>query len=131
MANVRKGKECIITLPNERGAGAKLLETVAKAGVNLNGIVGYEMGPNEACIHVVADDYDKACSAIQNAGYSCQGSDVLLVDVPNAPGSCAEILKKLADEGVDVEYCNATALEGRSLFVIKTKDNDKALAALS
>lgn len=131
MPNVRKGKECIVTIKNEKGAGATLLETVAKAGVNLSGIVGYEVGPNEAHMHVVADDYDKACSAIQSAGYSCQSADVLLVDVANSPGSCAEILKQIANAGVDIEHCYATALGGRSMFVIKTKDDDKALAALS
>jgi len=130
MANVKKGKECIVTIGNEKGAGARLLDTIAKSGVNLSGVVGYEMG-NEAYVHIVADDYDKACTAIQAAGYSCQGSDVLLVEVSNAPGSCAEVLKKIADAGVDVDSCYASALGDRSLFVIKTKDNDKAFAALS
>jgi hypothetical protein len=121
----------MIAMPNERGSGAKVLEILKSAGVNLIGIVGYEMGPTQAALHVVADAPERACAAIQAAGLTCQSVESIAVELANEPGSCAGMLRALADAGIDVDHCYATTNgSGAALCVLRTKDNAKALSVL-
>lgn len=131
MAKSRLGHECQVELSNETGSGAKVFETLANAGVNLSGLVGYEMGPESAVIHVVAEDHDRVCSTLQGAGYKCDSAEVVLVDVENRIGAAAEVFNKLASAGIPVEHCYSTAASGQALMVLRTSDNAKALSVLS
>ena len=131
MASARMAEECVIPIINQTGAGAKALECLEKAGVNLSGFVGYSISAEQAFIHIVADAMDQAFNALTKAGYECQRGKVVLVEVPNVPGGVAKVLRKLAGAGVDVEHCWASALgSGSALCVFRAKDNAGALKAL-
>jgi hypothetical protein len=132
MGNSRIGSECQVTFANETGAGAKLLGALAGAGVNLLGVVGYELGAEQAAMHVLAEDADKACATIRASGYACESVEVVLVDVDDRSGAAAGVLGKLAAAGVSVEHCYATAGSGgKALLVLRTKDNARAMTALN
>lgn len=132
MRNARITQECIVNIKNEPGEGARLLSLLAEKGVNLEGFVGYGMGPDApACMHVAAEKPDDACEVIKGAGFDCQMSECVTVEVPNEPGESAKVLRKLADAGVDVEHCYATAAGiGSGLIILRTKDNAKAVSVL-
>ena len=131
MADAKLIKECQVSITNETGSGAKLLATLEKAGLNMKGVVGYQLGQDQASMHVLVEDYGKACEAIRNAGYSCETVDVALVEVEDRLGAVAEVLGRLAKAGIPVEHCYATAgTGGRSLLALRTKDNVKAMMAL-
>jgi hypothetical protein len=93
-------------------------------------VVGYAMGPDNAAIHVVADDLDKACSALQSAGFDCQKSEAVAVELPNTPGACARMMRDLANEGIALEHCYASASGDKALCVFRSSDNAKTLSVL-
>jgi hypothetical protein len=54
--------------------------------------------------------------------------DVLLVDLENKPGALAEITSKLADEGINIEYCYGTLSRkgGMASVILDVSDIDRA-----
>lgn len=132
MPNAKLSKECIVSMPNEGGSGAKVLEAIAGSGVNVEGLVGYGVSPTQAFLHVLTDNPDGSCAALQGAGLSCECKECVAVELPNEAGAMARTLRKLADAGIDVEHCYGSALgSGQALCVLRTSDNAKAVSLLS
>ncbi|MFI5386031.1 MAG: hypothetical protein ACHQ50_07910 [Fimbriimonadales bacterium] len=130
MANARIAKECNVSTPNEPGAGAKVAQAVADAGVNILGFNAYAEN-DVAKFRLLTADSDKACASFKGAGLSCRCAEVVVVETTHRAGAIAELLGKIAKAGVNVSYCYATATGGESLCVFNTGDNAKALAAVS
>ncbi len=132
MAQTTVGKEFVVTVSDEVGAGASALKILAQAHINLACFVGYGIPGGKANLHFVPEDPDRARTALQNAGYDFQVQDAILHVEADRPGLAADILQKIANAGVQVVHCYATAVGGaNALFVILTQDNDKAIQALT
>jgi len=132
MSNAKLTHECIISMPNEGGSGAKVLEAIAGAGVNVVGLVGYGAGPTQAFIHLLTDNPSQSCTVLQNAGLNCECHECVTVELPNKVGAMAKAMRKLADAGISVEHCYGSALgSGPALCVLKTSDNAKAAPLLA
>lgn len=131
MPNAKVTQECIVSMPNEGGAGAKVLEAIAGAGVNVVGLVGYGTGPTQAFLHVLTDNPSRSCTALQGAGLNCECHECVTVELTNEAGAMAKAMRKLADAGIDIEHCYGSALgSGPALCVMKTSDNSKAASLL-
>lgn len=132
MAHVMKGKEFIIEIPDEVGAGARALEALAKERINLACFVGYGVGGGKAFLHLVPEDADRASAALQASGYQAQVQDALLYVSQDRPGLAAEVLRKLADAGISLIHCYATSVGAtNALLVIRTDNDDRAVEVLS
>lgn len=132
MAQVMKGKEFIIEIPDEVGAGARALQALAKERINLACFVGYGKGGGKACLHLVPEDSDRAAAALRDAGYQAQVSDAMLYVSEDRPGLAADVLRKLADAGISVVHCYATSVGAtNALLVIRTSDDERAAEVLS
>lgn len=129
MAHARVATECSVETADAVGVGAKVAECLSAAGVNLSGFCGYS-GGGKAYFLAVADDSDKASAALKGAGYACECNQVVVASTTNRPGAMAEILRKVANAGVDVEYAYATAHGGEAICVVRASDAAKAAAAL-
>ncbi len=131
MARARVASECTVKVKNEIGAGAKVAECVARAGVNLTAVCGYGYG-EEAHFLLIPDDAQKASSALQAGGFSCEMGEVAVVEAANRPGAMADILRRVADAGIDVDYAYASASgSGDALCVLKVADAARAVTALN
>ncbi|RMG25671.1 MAG: ACT domain-containing protein [Armatimonadetes bacterium] len=132
MAHVTKGKEFIVEIRDEVGAGAAALETLSKQRINLACFVGYGVPGGKAYLHLVPEDPERAQAALASAGYAVQIHDAILYVAEDRPGLAADVLRTLADAGISVEHCYATSVGAtNALLVIRTKDDDRATAALS
>jgi hypothetical protein len=128
---VREGKECIVTISDEVGAALGPLGTLAREHINLACFAGYGVGGGKAFLHLVAEDADRAATSLKNGGYDCTQLDALLVVAPDRPGLMVDVMKKLANVGVSVEHCYASAVGGGDvLIVLRTTDNVEAASAL-
>ncbi|MER3414356.1 MAG: hypothetical protein C4341_09040 [Armatimonadota bacterium] len=132
MAQVMKGKEFIVEIPDEVGAGARALEALVKDRINLACFVGYGTGGGKAYIHLVPEDSDRALTALRGAGYQVQVSDAVLYVSEDRPGLAADVLRKLANAGINLVHCYATAVGAtNALLVIRTSDDERAVGVLS
>jgi hypothetical protein len=79
------------------------------AGVNIDGVCCLATGGGTAPVHILVEDVTATRSALQNAGLEVSDErDVIVVDVPDSPGTMAQVARKLADAGVNIELAYTT-----------------------
>jgi hypothetical protein len=91
-----------VTLQEDRpGALAGALEAIARAGINLEGMVEFD-----GVLHVLTRDAPGTTKALRGARIRVRGErPVLLVGVEDRPGASAAVLRRLADAGHNVDFC--------------------------
>jgi hypothetical protein len=105
-------KDLTVILEDRPGALADLGEATGKAGINIDGMCGvlYE---GKGVIHILVEDAAAARRALEGAGCDVREErDVLIlrhgVDIIDRPGQTGEIMRRLADEAINVDLVYAT-----------------------
>ncbi len=129
-------KDLKITLENRPGTLADLSEALGIAGVNIEGICGFarEVRGSEDrefvthVAHLLIDDALPARKALDRAGIKVEEErEPMVVDIRDRPGELAIITRRLADEGVNIDFFyNAT----RTRIVLGVSDTEKACKLL-
>jgi hypothetical protein len=121
-------KDLTVTLDDQPGKLAELGEATGKANVNIEGMCATTSG-GKGEIHILVDDATAAGSAVGDAEIQVDRErDVLVVEVEDRPGTMAEVTRKLADAGVNIELAYTTF--GGVKVVLGVDDLEKAKAAL-
>ena len=129
--SIQKMTEFTIQCPHRPGEMTRVLDTLARAGVNVQAFCGYGQG-DKASLMLVPDDEKKTSSTLTTAGITFQTNDVIAYFGDSGSGKGASLGRKLSDAGVNIDYAYAsTTGQGDSMFVFATKDVDKALDVLS
>ena len=116
-----------VILQNRPGTLADAAEAIGRAGINIDGACGFPAG-NEGVFHVLVEDAQGARQAVEQAGLEVRGErEVLVTPVENRPGAGGEIMRKIADAGVNVDLVYMTA-DGR--LVLGPDDVQRAQQAL-
>ncbi len=102
-----------IVLVNRPGTLADAAESLGRAGINIEGACGFPSG-GEGIMHVVVEDPQSARLAIEQAGLEVRAErEVVVLDrLPERPGSLGEVLRRIADAGVNVDLLYLTT-DGR------------------
>lgn len=98
-----------VDLPDAPGELAKLLEILARASINIDAMSA-NSGKGHSYVSLITDQPIKARQSLSKAGYACSQRTVIVVSVPDEPGSFAALVRKLGDAGVDIE--SVVHLEG-------------------
>ena len=105
---------------NQAGALARTLEPLAKAGADLQVVMGYRYPGNEEKavieLHPVAGK--KVTSAAEKAGLGASSIPTLLVEGDNRPALAHKIAQALADAGVNLSFLVAQVLGKRFVGTI-------------
>ena len=116
-----------VILPNRPGTIADMGEAAAKADVNIEGVCGFP-SEGQGVLHVLIDDAAAARAAFEAAGLQVTGErEVLVLEVEHRPGTLGELMRRIADAGVNVDLLYVA--NGNRL-VIGADDPEKARAAL-
>ncbi len=130
---IRKVAYFAVDVPNRPGEGARVLGTLAEAGVNLLAFSGFPSG-RKAQLDFIPEDvavFKKAVKAAkirtrpQKFGFLAQGDD--------RKGAVADLLKRLAEKKINVTAIDAvSAGSGRyaAILWVETKDVNKAAKSL-
>ncbi len=114
----------IVTLENKPGTLAKVAETVAAKGVDLMTGAGFALG-NTGGFAFIANDEAGARAALDGAGIAYRETEIVPVSVENRPGGLAEVARKLADAGINVDLAIPTGMTGGKV-TIAIGSNDPA-----
>ena len=120
-------------LENRPGRLLYLLNILAEAKVNLvahNIVDASDFG----IVHMLVDEPRRALEAIRAAGLTCAATTVLALAVPDQPGAFVDqVLKPLAEAGVNIEYSYAYSAPGtgKAHVVIKVDDLERGEKALA
>ncbi len=129
---VRKVVALTVDVEDRPGALAELTQPVADAGINLLAIYAGPMGGGKAKVSCVPDDPDKLRALAAEGGVSVQEREILFVEGDDRPGAGAEVARKLANGGLNIEVMLGTGSAGKFAMCIAVapEDVDRAAAAL-
>jgi hypothetical protein len=105
-------KDLTVMIEDRPGTLADLGEATGKAGVNIDGMCGFP-SEGKGVIHVLVEDADATRRALEGAGLEVRDErDVLILrqgtDIVDRPGQTGEIMRRLADEAINVDLIYAT-----------------------
>ena len=125
-------KQLAIFLDNRPGTLARVCEALSKAKINIYAITTSDT-IDHSVIRMVVSDASKAITMFEEHGTLVVEDDVIMLEGDNKSGSLAKIANKLADAGVNIEYCySATSPNAKKgLMILRTSNAHKALKALN
>jgi hypothetical protein len=127
---IRRVQYFYVMAPDKAGEGARALQTLRDAGVNLVAFTGFPVGKRSQ-LDFVPEDPSRFRVAARKAGWKVTGPKVaFLIEGDDRPGVCAEILGKLAAAKVNVTATEAVcAGSGRFGAILWVKPRDVTRAA--
>lgn len=97
-----------IGLLDQPGSLAKASATLGRAGVNIEGACGY-VCRGQGMYHVLVSDAELARRALIDSGFDILAERrVVVLPVANEPGAAAELLRRIADAGLNVDLLYGT-----------------------
>ena len=106
----------IVQLADRPGELARITEAIAQKGINIAGFAGTTAGGSGAVV-LITNDEAGTRSALASTGRIVRETELVTVGLENRPGSLAEIAKKLADAGINVEAALPTGMSGNTVQV--------------
>jgi hypothetical protein len=118
-------------VPDEPGAGAKVLSALKDAGVNLSVYLGFPAGGGRSQLDLVPEDAAALQKAAGAMGITLIGpKHAFLAQGDDRVGAVAELTRRLADAKVNVTAAAATAAgAGRYGMVLWVAQGDYEAAA--
>jgi hypothetical protein len=118
-------------LENKAGTLAAALEPLAKAGADLQIVMGYRYPgePTKAALELYPVINKKTTQAAGAAGLAVSGIPVLLVEGDNRAGLGHSIAQAVADAGVNVDFLVAHVIGKKYSAVIGFANDTDALKA--
>lgn len=125
-------KQLAIFLDNRPGTLARVCDALSEAKISIYAITTSDT-VDHSVIRMVVSDKDKAIMVFEEHGTLVVEDDVLMLEGDNKPGSLARLAHKLADSGVNIEYCySATSPNAKKgLMIMRTSNAQKALKVLN
>ena len=116
-----------VILRNVPGTIADAGEAAGRAGVNIDGVGGFECG-GEGVMHVLVEDADVARQAFEGAGLEVRAErEVIVVELADRPGEMGRTMRRLADADINVDL---VYLATNTRLVLGPDDVDAARATL-
>lgn len=123
------GSELTFVTENQAGMLEKVLAPLKEAGINILAMSAWGEG-DKAQFLIVTDDNEKAKQALQQAGFEPKQNEAVFIELENQPGTLAEAAKKIADAGVNINYCYFSATGPSAIAIFSSKDNAKLVSVL-
>ncbi|MFA5794884.1 MAG: ACT domain-containing protein [Candidatus Brocadiia bacterium] len=128
---MRITKQFAIMSINKPGVLANIAKSLAEKKVNIIAMIisdAVELG----VLRIVVDKVDVARPVLTRLFSDVTETDVLLVDMPNRPGTLADVAEKLGQAHININYAYATtgAMGGQTTVILKVQYPEKAIEVL-
>jgi hypothetical protein len=119
-------------LDNRAGVLAALAGDLGRHGICIRALTVANL-VDHAVIRLVVTEPQKALHLLGERGVLALTSQVLAIDMPNQAGALADIARRLAAAGVNIEYAYGSGPDGagRAVAYMHVSDLKKARAALA
>jgi hypothetical protein len=119
--------ELNLRLPNSPGALASVCDLLSNERVNILAIE-LEAG---GLLRMVVDNHIHAGALLRDRHHQVTERDVIVLGIPNGPGSLASVLRLVADAGVNIDYAYGGGSETGSTatVILGVEDAQRAGAA--
>ena len=123
-------KQLSIFLENRTGRINEVTKILGANGINMQAFSMAETA-DFGILRLIVPDVEKAVEVLRAADFAVMLTDVLCVNCPNVPGALAEILDKLAEKRIFIEYMYAFSDSGSANVIIRPDDVQAAVKVLS
>lgn len=120
-------KQLTVAWQNRPGELANVCRVLAEVGVNIEALATAEAGEYGA-VRMVVDDVEAARKVFHDAAVAHTTIDVLVIELPNLPGTLSEVAGRLSEERINIEYFYSAVAPGveRAFGVFKVSDPQRA-----
>lgn len=120
--------EVYVEIANRPGSLGVVSEALGREGINIDGF-----GVWNDSARLLVGDVDRALEILRSEGFVCGTQEVLRLDVPDQPGTLAELARELGRAGINVDYAYTVTPrhDGACAFVLAVIDPRAAEAALA
>ena len=126
-----KIEQIAIFMENKPGHLRTICGVLAEAGVN---IVTLSLADTQqyGILRLLTNNTEKARSALTQAGFVVNTTEVLAVEVDDKPGGLLRILDIISEGGINIEYMYAFTFHNaeNAVMVFRFDSPDKAIALL-
>lgn len=124
-------KQLSIFVENKKGGLAEILNEIGKGGIDICALSLADT-TDFGILRMIVDDAEKAEKILTEHGVVVKINQVLGLAVDDTPGGLATALNALGAGDVAIEYMYAFVGESdkHAMVVLRTDDNEKALATL-
>ncbi len=129
---VKPVKQFSVFLVNKPGILSQVCDELARKKVNVSALTLMD-SVEHGVFRLVAEDEGQARAALSRLNIPTTETDVLSVEMPNRPGSMADVCSKLNAQHISIKYAYVTsgAPGGRTVGIFKVDNIKKALKVLS
>jgi hypothetical protein len=121
----------IVDLKNKPGEFAKVAESIASKGINLTGFTGATCG-DTGSVALTTNDEAGTRRILTDGSWTYRELEVVTAGLADQPGSLAQVARRLANAGVNIEAAIPTGMSNGKVHVGFVTDNPaKAKEALS
>ncbi len=120
-----------VFLENRIGRLAEVTGILGDNGINIRALSLADTA-DFGILRLIVDDVEKAIRILKDEGLTVGETDVVAVEVPDAPGGLAQLLRMLQEEQVNVEYMYAfvKAAAESAIMIFRFEEPRKALDVL-
>jgi len=130
MAKAKMRKQLEFQTADTPGELGKVCELCGSAGVNIEAVCAYGM-EGKALFMMCTSDNAKAVEDLKGVGFESKETDVVTLEVEDAPGKMAEVAKAIGEAGVNLSYIYGSAgAPGQSPFIVLNSDNNAKVVEL-
>lgn len=121
-------KQISLFLENKKGRLAHVCRVLGDAGINIRALSIADTA-DFGVLRLIVNDPMKAFEILKEKGFVVNITDVLAIEVPDAPGGLASSLEKLDEACVNVEYMYAFigTASSNALVILRVENPDEAV----
>ena len=127
-----KIKQLSIFLQNRMGSLSKPLEVLSNADVNIRAMCMADTS-EFGILRLVVDDPIKGKEALEENNFLVKITDIIGIEMNDAPGGLTSVLDVIRDNLIDLEYLYAFShkKEDKAILLLHADDIDKLIDVLS
>jgi hypothetical protein len=126
-----KVEQISVFLENKSGRLSEVTRALGAGGVNVRALTLADT-TDFGILRLIVDDNAKAVELLKKQGFTVGTTSVVAIEVPDRPGGLADILDRIGQAGLNVEYMYAF-VERRSdnaVVIFRFDETEKAIAVL-
>ena len=127
-----KIKQLSIFLQNRMGSLSKPLEVLTVADVNIRAMCMADTS-EFGILRLVVDDPEKGKEALEQNNFLVKMTEIIGVEMHDAPGGLTSVLNVIRDNNIDLEYLYAFTheKEGKAILLLHADDIDALIDVLN
>ncbi|MCL2772438.1 MAG: ACT domain-containing protein [Oscillospiraceae bacterium] len=124
-------KQLSIFIENKPGRLAEITDIIAKNNINLRALSLADTA-NFGILRIIVEDANTAEKILKDNGLTVSVTSVISIGVGDRPGGLAEILKKLAEQNIGIEYMYAfvSKQSGEAYAIMRIEEDFRAMEIL-